>query len=89
MGSTALRDRLDDLTDAKAGNVRAQVAEALDTAWEHLLDHAAGRGFESVAKAAEAVQGAIEALTLLQWRLTRLDDEEADGVDAALVSESA
>ena len=80
MISTPLQDRLDDLADAKAGNVRAQVSEALDAAWEHLLDHAAGRGFESVAKAAEAVQSAVDSLSLLRRRLTRLDEEEGGPV---------
>ena len=86
MIGTPLQDRLDDLTDAKAGNVRAQVTEALDAAWEHLLDHAAGRGFESVAKAAEAVQSAIDSLSLLRWRLTRLDEEDDEPV-ATMVNE--
>ena len=86
MISTSLQDRLDDLTDAKAGNVRAQVSEALDAAWEHLLDHAAGRGFESVAKAAEAVLSAIDSLSLLRWRLTRLDEEDGEPV-ATMVDE--
>ncbi|HEY5387700.1 MAG TPA: hypothetical protein VIL79_07335 [Thermoleophilia bacterium] len=74
--STELQDRMDDLHETKPGNVHAQATEALNASWEHLHDYSIGRGTESLSRAGEALDNAIEVLAFLRARIRRLDEEE-------------
>jgi hypothetical protein len=75
--TAALQERRDDLNDGVPGNVRAQVETAMNLADEHLMDHAEGSGAYSLQRAAEALQAAVDALTLARTRIERLDAAEA------------
>jgi hypothetical protein len=87
MPATGLQDRMEDLEEGRAGNVHAQVVTAMNAAWEYLHDDRTGEcGAESLSRAGEQVQSAIDALTLHHARLSRLDDELAKEAIAELAA---
>jgi len=87
MPATGLQDRMEDLEEGRAGNVHAQVVTAMNAAWEYLDDYRIREcGAESMYRAAEQVQSAIDALTLYHARLNRLDDELAKEAIAELAT---